>query len=80
MDFNQLAKDIIQEYKKYKVTDSELGEILGVTRQTVTQKIANNSLTTEDLTRLSAKIVTYFGGGDALFNFVERYTDKIRSK
>ena len=80
MDFNQLAKDIIQEYKRFKVTDTEIADILGTTRQTYTVKLKENRLTTEDLTILSAKIVTYFGGGEALFNFVDRYTDKIIAK
>lgn len=76
MDFNQLAKDLMSEYKRLKVTDIELANYLCMSRQAFSLKVKQNRLTTEDLTRLSAHIVTYFGGGTTLLNFVDKYSEK----
>lgn len=79
MDFNQFARDLIAEYKKYRVTDTQIAGILGLSRQGYLKRRDTNDLTTEDLTRLSAKIVTYFGGGETLFQFVNRYSGNVNA-
>lgn len=70
MDYNQLAKDIIAELKNCKVecgrgshSDAQIAEILGISRQAYLRRRDDNALTTEDITRLSAHLITAHGGG-----------------
>lgn len=64
MDYNQLAKDIIAELKtNARRTDAEIATRLGISRQAYVRRRDNNDLTTEDITVLSAWLVTAFGGG-----------------
>ena len=64
MDYNAIAADILQELKVYaRRTDAEIAERLGISRQAFARRRDANSLTTEDITILSAWLVTAFGGG-----------------
>lgn len=70
MDYNQIAKDIIAELKSSKVacssgghSDVEIARILGISRQAYLRRRNSDSLTTNDITTLSAHLVTAHGGG-----------------
>ena len=64
MDYNAIAADILQELKAHaRRTDAEIAERLGISRQAFARRRDTNSLTTEDITTLSAWLVTAFGGG-----------------
>lgn len=70
MDYNQIAQYIVTELKTHaRRTDAEIAERLGISRQAYLRRRDNNALTTEDITSLSAWLVTGFGGG--------HYIDKI---
>jgi hypothetical protein len=64
MNYNQLAQDIIAELKSLgRRTDAEIAVRLGISRQAYVRRRNNNALTTDDITILSAWLVTWFGGG-----------------
>ena len=64
MNYNQIAQDIIAELKTLaRRTDAEIAERLGISRQAYMRRRDNNKLTTEDITILSAWLVTAYGGG-----------------
>ena len=64
MDYNYIARQIISELKRLgRRTDSEIAERLGISRQAYLRRRDTNALTTEDITRLSAWLVTGYGGG-----------------
>lgn len=63
MDYNQLAQDIISELKGHSRSDAEISGRLGISRQAYIRRRDTNSLTTENITVLSAWLVTRFGGG-----------------
>lgn len=64
MDYNQIARDIILELKVHaRRTDAEIAQSLGISRQAYIRRRNTNSLTTENITVLSAWLVTAFGGG-----------------
>jgi transcriptional regulator with XRE-family HTH domain len=64
MDYNAIASDIIHELKNHaRRSDSEIASRLGISRQAYVNRRNKNSLTTEDITILSAWLVTSFGGG-----------------
>lgn len=70
MDYNRIAHDIVTELKTHaRRTDTEIAERLGISRQAYLRRRDNNALTTDDITGLSAWLVTGFGGG--------YYIDKI---
>lgn len=73
MDYNQIAEDIITELKIHaRRSDREIAERLGISRQAYLRRRDNNALTTEDITVLSAWLITGFGGGF--------YIDKIEAQ
>lgn len=64
MDYNALAQDIIAELKTHaRRTDAEIAQRLGISRQAYLRRKKLNKLTTENITVLSAWLVTAFGGG-----------------
>ena len=64
MDYNKIATDIVLELKGHaRRTDKEIAERLGISRQAYIRRRDSNRLTTEDITSLSAWLVTAFGGG-----------------
>jgi hypothetical protein len=64
MDYNQITTDIIAELKQHaRRTDAEIAGRLGISRQAYINRRDNNALTTENITVLSAWLVTAFGGG-----------------
>lgn len=64
MDYNQLAADIISELKTLaRRSDAEIAKRLGISRQAYVHRRDTNSLTTENITVLSAWLITGFGGG-----------------
>jgi len=72
MDYNRISEDIISELKNHaKRSDAEIARRLGISRQAYANRRNKNTLTTEDITVLSAWLVTLFGGGfylDKYFN------------
>lgn len=72
MNFNDIAKDIIEELKTlYRRTDTEIAERLGISRQAYLRRRDNNKLTTEDISSLSAWLITNFGGGYYLNKYID---------
>lgn len=64
MDYNAIADDIIQELKQHaRRSDTEIATRLGLSRTAYLHRRDNHALTTEDITVLSAWLVTSFGGG-----------------
>jgi len=64
VDYNKIATDIVSELKGHaRRTDKEIAERLGISRQAYIRRRDSNRLTTEDITSLSAWLVTRFGGG-----------------
>jgi hypothetical protein len=65
MDYNAIAADIIAELKddRCRRTDGDIAKRLDISRQAYLRRRDNNALTTEDITVLSAWLVTSFGGG-----------------
>lgn len=64
MDYNQIAQDIVAELKSVgRRTDAEIAERLGISRQAYIRRRNTDSLTTENITVLSAWLITAFGGG-----------------
>lgn len=72
MDYNKIAQDIISELKNnHHVTDIQIAQRLGISRQAYTRRRDSDALTTDDITSLSAWLITAFGGGfyiDKFFN------------
>lgn len=79
MDYNKIAQEIISELKSsHYVTDIQIAQRLGISRQAYARRRESNTLTTDDITSLSAWLVTAFGGGfyiDKFFNHT-RSTEK----
>jgi len=72
MNFNDIAKDIVEELKTlYRRTDTEIAERLGISRQAYLRRRDKNTLTTEDITILSAWLITSFGGGYYLNKYID---------
>lgn len=72
MDYNRIASDIIGELKTHaRRTDAEIAERIGISRQAYLRRKKCNALTTEDITVLSAWLVTAFGGGKYINNLIE---------
>lgn len=71
MDFNAVARDIVAELKTYaRRTDGEIAKRLGISRQAYIRRRGTNTLTTENITVLSAWLVTEFGGGFYINNLL----------
>jgi hypothetical protein len=62
MDFNQLAKDLVDEIVAFGVPRTTISKRLGISRQAFYRRLANNHFTTDDLTMLSAMSVASCGG------------------
>lgn len=64
MDYNEIADSIILELKTHaKRSDGEIAQRLGISRQAYLRRKKEHALTTENITVLSAWLVTGFGGG-----------------
>lgn len=65
MDYNALAQEIIAELKDdhARRTDADIAHRLGISRQAYVRRRDHNALTTDDITVLSAWLITEFGGG-----------------
>jgi predicted ArsR family transcriptional regulator len=73
MDFNRIAAELVAELKtRARRTDAEIAERLGISRQAYVRRRDTNNLTTENLTVLSAWLVTEFGGGFYMNNIFPR--------
>ena len=76
MDYNKIADEIIAELKQHaKRTDNEIAQRLGISRQAYLRRKDNNALTTENITVLSAWLITSFGGGYYLRKYMEAPLD-----
>lgn len=77
MDYNYIAKLIVGELKgMYFCNDYQIATRLGISRQAYARRRDTNSLTTEDITILSAWLVTAFGGGE----YINTLELRIRSE
>lgn len=73
MDYNAIATDIIAELKHHaRRTDGEIAIRLGISRQAYIRRRNTNALTTENITVLSAWLVTAFGGGFYINKFFKQ--------
>jgi DNA invertase Pin-like site-specific DNA recombinase len=70
VDFTKLAHNLLIELKERGISKATIARRLGVSRQALYRRIAENRLTTEDLTIIAAMSVTMVGG-NVLIDFLE---------